>query len=750
MCSTPRLTYIWRVPRPASERPSAPKVLSHLGVMLAVAVVMGVVVSGLAIPFAGLVGFTTREVAAAMDDLPTELETEPLAEKSTIVDAAGNVIATIYDENRINVQLNQVSRTMVKAIVSIEDSRFYEHGALDLRGTLRALLTNQANADVVQGGSSITQQMVKLTLIDQADTEEEREAAQDDTYARKLKELRYAIALEQKYSKDWILERYLNIAYFGDGAYGVQAAAQHYFGVNAKDLGHNQSAILAGLVQNPTKFDPTNFPDRTIARRDVVLDRMAQLNVITRAKAQQIKDKGLQLDVQPTENGCVYSRAPFFCDYVVNYLKKDPELGKTPDDRLELIKSGGLVIKTTIDLREQVAADRAVAAHVYPKESAIGGLAVVQPGTGDVKAVAQSRPMGRDRGAGQTFLNYTVPKEYGDANGFQAGSTFKVFVLATAIEQGIPLDKVIVSPGSMSIPEEKYEDCDGEPYGYNTWEPDNYDFTTHRANLYTGTRLSINTFFAQLEQKTGICKPFELAKEMGIRLTKPTGDRNGNGPERVPSFPLGIADASPLELSEAYATFAARGMHCDSRPVTAIMDSKKNVLKEYPTECNRVMEESTADAVNDILRGVIEGGFASAQALDQPAAGKTGTTTGGKAVWFVGYTPQRAAAAMIAGVNQFGVGIELDGLVIGGFQRFGSSGSAFAAPIWGDAMKAIDDHLEYEDFVYPATVPGAGQSFVTQPKPPKRGDRDDDDGFGIPDTGGAGGGDDGNNGRGND
>ena len=276
----------------------------------------------------------------------------------------------------------------------------------------------------------------------------------------------------------------------------------------------------------------------------------------------------------------------------------------------------------------------------------------MQPGTGDVKALAQSRPMGRDRDAGQTFLNYTVPKEFGDANGFQAGSTFKVFVLAAAIEQGIPLDKVIVSPGSMSIPEEKYEDCDGEPYGYNTWEPDNYDFATHRANLYTGTRLSINTFFAQLEQKTGICEPFELAKEMGVRLTKPTGDRKGVVAERVPSFPLGIADASPLEMSEAYATFAARGMHCASRPVTAILDSKKNVLKEYPTDCNRVMEESTADAVNDILRGVIESGFASAQALDQPAAGKTGTTQGGKAVWFVGYTPQRAAAAMIAGANE--------------------------------------------------------------------------------------------------
>ena len=347
-----------------------------------------------------------------------------------------------------------------------------------------------------------------------------------------------------------------------------------------------------------------------------------------------------------------------------------------------------------------------------------------------MKALAQSRPMGRDRGAGQTFLNYTVPKEYGDANGFQAGSTFKVFVLAAAIEQGIPLDTVITSPGSMSIPEEKYEDCDGAPYGYNVWEPDNYDFATHRANLYTGTRLSINTFFAQLEQRTGICEPFQLAKEMGVRLTKPTGDSQGNGPERVPSFPLGIADASPLEMSEAYATFAARGMHCASRPVTAIMDSDKNELKEYPSDCNRVMEESTADAVSDILRGVIEGGFASAQALDQPAAGKTGTTQGGKAVWFVGYTPQRAAAAMIAGANEFGSPRGLDGLFIGGFQRFGASGSAFAAPIWGDAMKAIDDHLEYEDFVYPATVPGAGETFVPAPKPPK-GDRgDDDDGDG--------------------
>jgi len=697
--------------------------------MIAVAAVMGVVVSGLAIPFAGVIGFTTRQVADTMDDLPTELKTEPLAEKSTILDAAGNTIATVYDENRVNVALNQVSRTMVKAIVSIEDYRFYEHGALDLRGTLRALLTNQAASGVVQGGSSITQQMVKLTLLDQADSDEEMEAATDDTYARKLKELRYAIAVEQQHSKDWILERYLNIAFFGDGAYGIQAAAKHYFDVNAKDLNLNQSAMLAGLVQNPSAFDPTNYRDRARNRRDIVLDRMAQLNVITREKAEETKKKGLDLDVQPAENGCVYSRAPFFCDYVLSYLKKDPALGDDPDERMQLIKSGGLTIRTTIDLREQVASDKAVSAHVFPREQAIGGLAVVEPGTGDVKALSQSRPMGRNRNAYQKFLNYTVPKELGDANGFQAASTFKVFVLAQAIEQGVPLNEVINSPAALSAPYVDYEDCDGDPYAYSgTWDLHNYDFAGHTANLYTGTRLSINTFYAQLEQQTGICKPFELAKRMGIRLTSPTGDRNGSGAERVPSFPLGIADVSPLEMSEAYATFAARGMHCDSRPVTAILDSNKNLLKEYPTNCNRVIQESTADAVNDILRGVVEpGGFADAEALDQPAAGKTGTTTGGKAVWFVGYTPQRAAAAMIAGANEYGVAIELDGLIIGGFQRFGSSGSSFAGPIWGDAMQEIDDHLEYEDFVYPATVVGAGQTFVPVPKKEKKGRGDDDD-----------------------
>ena len=234
-------------------------------------------------------------------------------------------------------------------------------------------------------------------------------------------------------------------------------------------------------------------------------------------------------------------------------------------------------------------------------------------------------------------------------------------------------------------------------------------------NLYSGTRLSVNTFYMQLTRETGICKPYEMAKSMGVDLTSPNGDRNGNGAELVPSFTLGVAPVSPLEMAEAYATFAARGLHCHSRPVTEILDSAGNQIRDYASQCAQVMQQSTADAVNDVLTGVIDGGFASAQTLDQPAAGKTGTTQEGKSVWFVGYTPQLAAAAMIGGANALGVPIGLAGQTIGGTYVASASGSGFAAPIWGDAMKLYDDFLEYEEFVYPSTVPGAGQTSAGPP-----------------------------------
>ncbi|HEY0905396.1 MAG TPA: transglycosylase domain-containing protein, partial [Marmoricola sp.] len=590
----------------------------------------------------------------------------------------------------------------------------YEHGALDLKGTLRALITNQASNGVVQGGSSITQQMVKMTLLTQAKTKAERREATDDTYARKLRELRYAIAFEQKYSKDWILERYLNIAYFGDGTYGIQSAARHYFDVNAKNLNLRQSAMLAGLVKNPTGYDPTNSPDRALERRNVVLDRMAELNVITREKADRVKQKGLGLDVVAAKNGCLYSRAPFFCDYAINWLLHDPDLGETVAERKQLLKTGGLTIRTTVDMRDQQAADTAVRNHVDKGDQAVGAMAMVEPRTGDVKAIAQSRPMGRSEKAGETFLNYAVPTRFGDSAGFQAGSTFKPFVLAAAVNKHVPLTTTFNAPMTMTIPQDEFANCEGQPGYVGEWNVSS-STTSGPMNLYVGTQKSVNTFYAMLERVTGVCEPFKIAKALGVELTDPKGDAHGYGAERVPTFTLGIANASPLEMAEAYATFGGRGLHCDSRPVTAIEDSGGTEIRKYPSRCTQALPESTADAINDVLRGVQEpGGFGydnGGTGLSVPSAGKTGTTQDGKAVWFVGYTPQVATAAMIAGATKEGQRpMQLAGQVIGGNYIPSVSGSGFAGPMWAEAMHVVDDHLDYEDFVPPGETAVQGES----------------------------------------
>ncbi len=689
---------------PRFERPTVSRAVCSLGVMLAVSVALGVVVAGLAVPFVGLAGMATRTAAASMEELPTELENPSLAQKTTMLDSQGNVIATLYDENRVNVELGDISRTMVKAMVAIEDYRFYQHGALDVRGTIRALVTNSVSDSVQQGGSSITQQLVKLSLLSAADTPAEQQAATEQTYSRKLRELRYAVALEQKYSKDEILERYLNTAYFGDGAYGIQAAAQHFFDVNASELNLKQSAMLAGLVQSPGVYDPTSSPQRARERRDLVLDRMAQLEAVPQRKATQAKKQGLGLDVQPAKSGCLYSAAPFFCDYATSYLLADPALGETREKRAQLIQAGGLTIKTTLDLRFQEAATESVQSQVNPTDQAIGGLAMVEPRTGDVKAVAQSRPMGN--GAGETFLNYLTPQEYGDSAGFQAGSTFKVFVLAAAIKQGIALTTQISGPPQRTFDQAEFANCPGQP-GFVGPYPVENSTTSGVFDLYSGTQESVNTFFVELERRTGVCEPFNLAKQMGVRLDNPTGP----GAERVPSFTLGVAGVSPVEMAEAYVTFAGRGLHCDSRPVSSIEDANGNVLKAYEPSCQQILDAPVADAVNDVLRGVQEPGgfgFDAGLALAQESAGKTGTTDDQFSVWFAGYTPNLASAAMVAGANQEGQPQSLIGRPVGGVVLETASGSGTAGPIWGDAMQSVQQYLPNATFTQPLDNPADG------------------------------------------
>ena len=334
-------------------------VVSHLTVIVAVSAVLGVLVAGLVVPAVGLIGYGAKATSDSMRNLPTELKANPLPQRTRVLDRDGKLLATFYTENRVNVSLDQVAPVMRKAIVAIEDYRFYQHGALDLKGTMRAFVNNQTSGGGTQGGSSITQQMAKMTQLSQAKTPEERRAATANTYQRKLLELRHAIAFEQNYSKNWILQRYLNLAYFADGAYGIQAAAQHYFSVDADQLSLRQSAMLAGLVKNPVGLDPTVNAPQARQRRNVVLARMAQLKVITPAAAKAASAKKLGLKVSSTRNGCLGTKAAFFCDYVRRYLLQDPSLGKTVADRVALLNTGGLTVKTTVSIPFQRAADRA-------------------------------------------------------------------------------------------------------------------------------------------------------------------------------------------------------------------------------------------------------------------------------------------------------------------------------------------------------------------------------------------------------
>jgi membrane peptidoglycan carboxypeptidase len=695
------------VSRPPARGSSG--LMSQLTVLIGVSALTGVLVAGLVMPFAGLLGYGAHESKdLVLEDLPLQLDTEPSPERSRILTARGETLATLYDQNRVELDsLQQISPIMRKAMVAIEDSRFYSHGALDIQGTLRALIANQSSGETVQGGSSITQQLVKMTLIEQADTEAERLAAIDDTYARKVRELRYALGVEKTHTKREILLAYLNIAYFGDGAYGIEAAAQHFFGISAKDLDIRQSAMLAGLVQNPTQFDPTNDRQLALERRNVVLERMGQLRVISPERADAEQRKPLGLDIHTISNGCVSSKAPFFCDYVQNWLLTQPALGETRDDRERLLLAGGLTIRTTLDLRFQRAADRAVRSHVDPQNNVIGALAMVEPGTGHVRAVAQSRPMGNNLKRGQTYVNYTVPPEYTNSGGFQPGSTFKAFVLAAALQQGIPLDTTIYSPPSLTIDQDDYEkktcprrNLAGTHTVENSTESGNMD-------LYTGTQQSVNTFYLQLEQRTGLCTPWRLANKMGIGLDESA---------QVPVFTLGVSSVSPVAMAEAYATFAARGRHCEAIPVTRVTDRDGNVLAIDDAKCEQVLKPAVADGVNEVLKGVTgPGGFAEAYSLNQPDAGKTGTTQDARSVWFIGYTPNLVGATMVAGANDVGEPESLIGKEMGGQILYEPSGSGTAAPIWGAAMRVVQKWLADKGFVIPNSKVVKGREVTVPP-----------------------------------
>jgi membrane peptidoglycan carboxypeptidase len=629
-----------------------------LVMFVVVSILAGVLVAGLFIPFAGMAGVTSNAAAAELKSLPAELATPAPATRSKVLMGNGKTLAYFYDENRIPVKLKNIAPIMRQAQIAIEDHRYYEHGALDFKGTMRALVRNSTDGGITQGGSSLTQQYVKMVQVEACQAKGDSQCVKDaqaPTLQRKVRELRYAIAMEKKFTKDEILERYLNIAYYGAGAYGVEAAAKHYFSTRASQLTLAQAAMLAGLVQNPDSHNPIRNPSAALDRRDVVLNRMVELKLITLQQANEAKKVGFDEKlVKKTRNGCVGTRYPFLCDYVRRTLLNAPSLGKTEEDRENMINRGGLVIQTAIDPKTQDLAQKKVSSVVGPRDPVISTMNMIQPGTGLIIAMAQSRPvMGSDAKKGQTYWNLATDPAMGGIQGYQAGSTFKLFTLAAALEKGIPISKRFNARSPFNFTGRRFTSCHGRERVWDRWVVKNAVGHSKSIGMTEAAEFSVNTYFIQLELATGMCRVTKMAEKTGVKV----GARIGQPPVDIvkefqdkPSFTLGTVEVSPLSMAEAYATFAARGIHCDPIIVSKITTRNGKNLAVPDANCRRVVDKDVADGVNKILKSVVDKGTGKrAKIYDgRHIAGKTGTIDSNEAVWFAGYTPEIAGVAMIS------------------------------------------------------------------------------------------------------
>lgn len=644
---------------------------------LGVSVLSGAVLAGIALPAAGALGLAAKGSVENFDEIPANLKTPPLSQRTTIQDAGGNEIAKVYSRDRTVVDLKDISPYIQKAIVAIEDARFYEHGAIDLKGILRALNKNAQSGGVSQGASTLTQQYVKNVFIEEAGDDPDKVAqATQQTIGRKIKELKYAIQVEEELGKRKILQNYLNITFFGQQAYGVEAASQRYFSKSAKDLKLEEAALLAGIVQSPSRYDPVNDPQEATKRRNTVLRRMADLKAVPAAQAKAAAEKPIELKVSRPKNGCITASdgAGFFCDYVREIFLTDPAFGKTRKARAKRWNQGGMTIRTTLDRQAQKSIQSSIKSHVHGSDSVATAATIVEPGTGKILGMGQSRPYGF--GENQTQINLSVDKHMGGGAGYQPGSTFKPVIAAAALEKGMSPNQTYPSPYTMQYPS-PVATCKGKWSGKAPVENENRS-EVGPYSMKEATAKSVNTYFVQMISDIGICPVTEMADAMGIKRA------DGKAIDQVPSITLGTQEMSPLTMAAGYAAFANRGEYCTPVAIESITDSTGKALDVPKSTCRRAMSEKTADTINTLLQGVVEDGTGKQAGLNsRDSAGKTGTTDGRYAAWFVGYTPNMAGAVWVGDPTHKRQMVDI---TIGGTFHEKVFGGQVPGPIWRDAM----------------------------------------------------------------
>ena len=606
---------------------------------LSVSALMGVVGAGMLVPIAGPTALVAKSAPSVFNELPGDLQTVAPAEESQILDSSGAVIAHFYDKQRIVVPSANISDVMKKAIIAIEDKRFYEHNGVDATGIVRALVTNLGDSGR-QGASTITQQYVRNSLAERGYLEGDADqvsAATEQTTERKLREIKYALALEKTQSKDEILTGYLNIAPFGPITYGVEAASQRYFSKSASELNYLEAALLAGLVQSPVQYDPLTHPEAAQERRDTVLATMLDQGVIT----QEEYDEGIATSVDsmlhPTvsSEGCsgADSSKAYFCDYVLSQFLEDPTFGATRIERERLLKTQGITIRTTMDPTMQNAAFSSLT-HTIPVGDASGlndALVSLDPRSGRVLAMAQNTTYGIE--SGETMSNYSA-----DGN-FQVGSTFKVFTLLEWFKEGhsayetVGSNNTFYGNGSFK--------CGGRAIYTDGYQVNDLAGKTGTMNVVRATGQSVNQAFVNMASRVDFCAIFDTAYNMGIT-------EDGEVPSPFPANILGSVSSSPLQMASVFGAIANSGQQCTPQSIESVTDRDENVLKEFSADCKEVISADVANKTAALLTASAGQYYTSTRLGDgRPFAAKSGTTDGHANTWLTGFTPSVVTSAWV-------------------------------------------------------------------------------------------------------
>lgn len=644
---------------------------------LSVSALMGVVGAGMLVPVAGPTALAAKSVPSVFNELPGDLQTVAPAEESQLLDSSGGVIAHFYDKQRIVVPSANIADVMKKAIVAIEDKRFYEHNGVDATGIARALVTNLGDSGR-QGASTITQQYVRNSLAERGYLEGDADqvsAATEQTTERKLREIKYALALEKTQSKDEILTGYLNIAPFGPITYGVEAASQRYFSKSASELNYLEAALLAGLVQSPVQYDPLTHPEAAQERRDTVLATMLDQGVIT----QEEYDEGIATSVDsmlhPTvsSEGCsgADSSKAYFCDYVLSQFLEDPTFGATRIERERLLKTQGITIRTTLDTAKQDAAYASLT-NAIPVGDASGlndALVSLEPRTGKVLAMAQNTTYGIE--SGQTMANYSA-----DGN-FQVGSTFKVFILLQWFKEGHSAYETVGSANTF-YPNGSFK-CDGRSITTEGYQVNDLAGKTGTMNVVRATGQSVNQAFVNMASRVDFCSIFETAYDMGIT-------EDGEVPAPFPANILGSVSSSPLHMASVFATIANSGQQCKPQSIESVTDRDENVLKEFAADCKEVISPDLANKTAALLTASAGQYYTLTRLGDgRPFAAKSGTTDGHANTWLTGFTPSLATSVWVGhGDNS---SQEVSGVVINGVYHSEIFGETYVGQnIWAPYM----------------------------------------------------------------